>query len=418
MPGRRDISEEPFRLLVESVRDYGIFLLDPTGHVTSWNEGARRIKGYLAEEILGCHFSIFYPAEDIAADKPGHELVVAAAKGRFEDEGWRVRRDGSLFWANVIITALRDVDGTLVGFAKVTRDLTERRAAEQRAIADARTLAAQETARRLAEERAQELASLLEQLYRTNEQLQCARDAAEEANRAKMRFLATMSHELRTPLNAITGYTQLLDLGLHGPITEDQRRDLIRIRDSGHHLLGLINDVLNYAKLEAGKVEFRLDTVPLLPIVTAMAALMAPQATEKELALSVADDDIAQVSAGRDVVAHADGEKVRQILLNLLSNAIKFTPAGGSVTLAVKGDDRHAMMVVQDTGVGIPPDKLQNVFEPFVQLGRSLTNPTEGTGLGLAISQDLARAMGGELLAESQEGVGSTFTLVLPRASR
>jgi signal transduction histidine kinase len=243
-----------------------------------------------------------------------------------------------------------------------------------------------------------------------------ARAVAEEANRAKMDFLATMSHELRTPLNAIAGYTQLLDLGVHGPVNEEQRTDLARIRDSGHHLLGLINDVLNYAKLEAGKVEITLDDVRLEPLVESVVSLVAPQADAKGLRLSVTElGGSATAAGGPGPVARADTEKVRQVLLNVLSNAIKYTARGGSITLAIEERGEVAMVCVRDTGIGIPADKLDRVFEPFVQLGRSLTSRDEGTGLGLAISRDLARAMGGDLVAESEEGVGSTFTLVLPR---
>jgi PAS domain S-box-containing protein len=198
-----------YRLLVESVKDYAIFALDPDGNVLSWNEGARRLKGYEPHEIIGRHFSAFYSAEEKTAGKPQRELVVAAEEGRIEDEGWRIRKDGTRFWANVVITALRDETGTLVGFAKVTRDLTERRAAEQRAINDARCLA-----------------------------------EAEVANQAKIQFLAAMSHELRTPLNAIAGYADLIGAGVGGPVTAKQQEYLARIRGSQQHLLGIITDLL------------------------------------------------------------------------------------------------------------------------------------------------------------------------------
>ena len=323
----------------------------------------------------------------------------------------------------------------VVGFAKVTRDLTERRAAEERAIAHARMLAVEETARRAAEDRSRELASLLEQLQsqaieleqqseeaqelteeveQTNEQLQQALEAAEEANRVKMEFLATMSHELRTPLNAISGYTQLLDLGVYGSLTDEQRRSLGRIGASSHLLLGLINDVLNYARLEAGRVQLALGIVRLSPIIDDVVAIMVPLVGERRLALSI-DREAGSPEDG-DPRARANGEKVRQILINLLSNAVKFTAAGGAVTIAVGSADGFATIAVRDTGMGIPSDKLDQVFEPFVQLGRSLTSSAEGAGLGLAISRDLARAMGGDLRVESHEGVGSTFTLLIPRA--
>jgi PAS domain S-box-containing protein len=433
--GRPTPSDDRFRFLVDSVNDYAIFWLDPEGHVASWNQGAQRIKGYTANEIVGRHFSTFYLPHDLASNKPARELAIAVADGRFEDEGWRVRKDGSLFWANVVITALRDAHGVLVGFAKVTRDLTERRAAEDREIVHAHRLATEEAARAAAEDRGRELASLLEQVQmqaieleqqneeaqvlteeieQTNEQLHRALEAADEANRVKMEFLATMSHELRTPLNAITGYTQLLDLGVYGPLTDEQRHALGRIRASGHVLLGLINDVLNYARLDAGKVEFALATVQLLPIAEDVVALMAPLAGARGITLSI--DGASGSPEHQDPLARTDPEKLRQILINLLSNAVKFTPAGGSVTVAAGREGRYATIVVRDTGIGIPNDKLERVFEPFVQLGRSLTSSAEGAGLGLAISRDLARAMGGDLLVESREGVGSTFTLLAPGA--
>jgi PAS domain S-box-containing protein len=236
-----------------------------------------------------------------------------------------------------------------------------------------------------------------------------ARREAEAANRAKSDFLATMSHELRTPLNAIGGYAQLLEMELRGPLTPEQREDLERIRRSQAHLLGLINAVLNFARLEAGRVTYELSDVHLEPLLREAVSLMEPQARAQGLTL-------APVAAEGTLLAHADPEKVRQVVLNLLSNAVKFTPAGGtvSVSCALVGRDRVALRVT-DTGIGIPAGQLARVFDPFVQVGRGLTSAHEGAGLGLSISRDLARGMGGDLTAESAVGVGSTFTLVLPR---
>jgi len=236
-----------------------------------------------------------------------------------------------------------------------------------------------------------------------------ARGEAEAANRAKADFLATMSHELRTPLNAIGGYAELMELGLRGPVTEQQRVDLARIQASQRHLLGLINEVLNYAKLESGAVRYVVEDVPLAEAAREAEALIAPQARAKGLALRVRDCQAA-------VVARADAEKVRQILVNLLTNAVKFTDRGGTIEVGCAAPSSGAAAVwVRDTGIGIPADKLTAIFEPFVQVRADLTRTAEGTGLGLAISRDLARGMGGDLTAESRPGAGSAFTLTLPR---
>ena len=236
-----------------------------------------------------------------------------------------------------------------------------------------------------------------------------ARAEAERANRAKSEFLAVMSHELRTPLNAIGGYAELMEMGIRGPITAQQREDLRRVQTSQRHLLGLINEVLNYAKLETGTVHYEVADVRMRDALTGAEALVAPQAAAKDLVL-----DVAPCPPG--VCVRADAEKVRQILVNLLSNAVKFTDRGGRVDVGCEVLETVVRVHVRDTGIGIPHDQLDRIFEPFVQVRADLTRTAEGTGLGLAISRDLARGMGGDLAAESTLGSGSTFTLTLPRA--
>jgi PAS domain S-box-containing protein len=562
---------ELHRLLVESVQDYAIFALDPAGYIMSWNAGAQRFKGYTADEAIGKHFSIFYPPEKIAEHFPEYELVEAARTGRFEDEGWRIRKDGTRFWANVVITALRDRKGNLVGYAKVTRDLSERRAAEERAIDAARRLALEEAARHEADrarersERLQMLTAALAAAYTTAEVTrvvltdvpailrmdaaalalpngggdafeivgnsgyldgthagqplapnreypvgaamldgdivicrsradrdqrypalagalsayevtvalpiasgprklgaialhrrearlstedirllqafaqQCAqaieraqfydtaqrarreaemsrvqadeaRRRADEANRAKSEFLAAMSHELRTPLNAIAGYTELIELEISGPVTDEQRAQLRRIRRSQRHLLGIINDLLNFSRIEAGQIEYNFAAVDVASVLESVSHMIEPQAASGDIQFA-----LGVCPPGTTV--WADRAKTEQILLNLLSNAVKFTPAGGSVTITCDGGDggaEHVTLTVRDTGVGIAPDQQHRIFEPFVQVGRSLTSTREGTGLGLAISRDLARAMGGDISVESVPQKGSAFALTLP----
>ena len=243
-----------------------------------------------------------------------------------------------------------------------------------------------------------------------------ARIAAERANRAKSDFLAVMSHELRTPLNAIGGYTQILEMGLHGPITDEQREALERIGRAQRHLLGLINNVLNLARIETGHVEYRIRPVLVSSVLADLASLVQPQFAAREISLV---SRLPEEDGGAEVYVAADREKLIQILTNLLGNAAKFTPAHGEVEMRLTRG-AHAgevMIIVRDSGPGIPADKLELIFEPFVQLERSLTTPAEGAGLGLAISRDLARGMGGDLRADSMEGHGAALILTLPRAT-
>ena len=256
----------------------------------------------------------------------------------------------------------------------MTRDLTERRIAQQRELEDARRLA-----------------------------------ESEASNRAKTGFLAAMSHELRTPLNAISGYAQLIQDGIAGPVTEQQQEFLSRIRGSQQHLLAIVNDLLNYGRIEAGEVVYDRSPVSLHDVAERVLAMVAPQANRKKLRLELG-------TCAEDVSAMADQLKTEQIVLNLVTNAVKFTPEGGGVTLTCSHREDAATIAVRDTGPGIPEEMRELIFDPFVQLGRSLTSTQEGAGLGLAISRDLARAMKGDVTVESALGSGATFTLRLPAA--
>jgi signal transduction histidine kinase len=255
-----------------------------------------------------------------------------------------------------------------------------------------------------------ENARLYESEKAARKEAELARAEAENANRAKSEFLANMSHELRTPLNAIAGYVELLDMEIRGPITPKQHEDLTRIKASQRMLLRLVNDVLNFAKLESGHVSVIVKDINVGDVLASIEPLVLPQLMAKGLHfdLSMCSDTLR---------ALADPEKLEQILLNLLSNAIKFTPPAGSIHLSCDTDDASVAINVKDTGRGIPQEKQDGIFEPFVRVDEGFSRPTEGTGLGLAISRNLARAMGGELAVRSAPGQGATFTLTLRRSA-
>ena len=261
------------------------------------------------------------------------------------------------------------------------------------------------------EAQGEEMAAINDELMKRTQDLEHARTVAEDANRAKSQFLAVMSHELRTPLNAIGGYAQLIDLGVHGPVTAAQREALSRIVRSQRHLLSLINEVLNLARIEAGHVEYATEDFPLSDAVSSVMPMVEPQIAAAGLT--------SESSVPAEMMARADREKTQQILINLLTNALKFTPSGGRISVTARQDgDEHVVLDITDSGIGIPAEKLDSVFEPFVQVDVGHTRKREGSGLGLAISRDLARGMGGDLRARSELGRGSTFSLFLPRAQR
>ena len=295
-------SEEMFRLLIDSVQDYAIYMLDPQGNITTWNHGAERIKGYSPEEIIGKNFSLFYTPEDVAAGKPQHNLEVAKTQGRLEEEAWRVRKNGERFWANVVITAVHDEKGELRGFAKITRDITARREAEE----TRRAYYEQREARLRAEEEKHRA----ETSYR----------AAQEANRAKDEFLMTLSHELRTPMTAILGWARMLPvMNPSDPMFPEAIRSIGR---SASLQAKLIDDVLDVSRIVSGKLRLTVENVDVAPILQSAVEAVRPSANAKqiEMVMSVAPD------VGS---ATLDPTRLQQIVWNLLSNAVKFKPKGG-----------------------------------------------------------------------------------------
>lgn len=314
----------------------------------------------------------------------------------FEDLHLPIERDGKLddAWWTYSYSPVRDDDGRISGTLVVCIETTS-------SVVANRDLIAERT----------RIEGMLESMAEAYAAAEKARSSAEQANRAKADFLAVMSHELRTPLNAIGGYAELIEIGVHGPVTAEQREALEKIQRSQRHLLGLINGVLNYAKVDAGAVQYDLEDFPLREILATCEALVAPQMRRDRLTFHNA-------AVKSPVRVHADREKVQQVLINLLTNAIKFTDAGGSVRIDCDLiDTGHVGVRVTDTGRGIPADRLAMIFDPFVQVDANLTRTQQGVGLGLAIGRDLARGMGGDLTVTSTPGSGSTFTLILPAAA-
>lgn len=363
-------SEERFQLIVDGVQDYAIFMLSPEGRILTWNKGAERIKGYKFGEIIGKHFSCFYPPEAIARGTPELELRTAMEQGYSRNEDWRVRKDGQLFWANIVITASFDAVGKLRGYVKITRDMTESRRLE--AV-----------------------------LKNKNEELQ-------NAAQVKNQFLANMSHELRTPLNGIIGFAEFLVDGKPGTLNEKQKEYLEDILNSGKHLLQLINDVLDLAKVESGKMKFDPERFSIGKAIEEVCAVTKPMAQKKGIRFEV------EVVPELNEVT-LDQQKFKQVLYNLFSNALKFTDKGGKVQVHVGTHDaRRFKLVVKDTGIGIKAEDLLRLFKEFEQLDLGAARRYEGTGLGLVLTRKIVELQGGEIGVESEVGKGSSFTVVLP----
>jgi PAS domain S-box-containing protein len=369
-------SEERFGLLVSTVIDYAIFMLDPTGRVVSWNEGAQRIKGYSADEIIGQHFAVFYPPEDVAKGKPAWMLDKAVREGRYEDEGWRVRKDGTRFVASVVLTALRDRTGILRGFAKVTRDITERRKAE--ALHEA--------------ERDREAA-----------QLRAHAERMAELDRMKTEFLNLASHELRGPLSVVRGYNWMIRDGV---VKSEELPAIAKIVEAKLVQINLlVEQMLEAARIEADRAGLSRTTFDLAEIVSEQAAAFT--------AIS-AGHSIDLVKPERPILVSADRSRITTVVANLLDNAIKYSPDADVVRVNVGHEDGYAFVAVRDRGVGIAPEYVPLLFQRFSRLPTEQNVTTPGTGLGLFLCQAIARRHGGEIDVESSPGEGSVFTLRLP----
>ena len=366
-------SEEHFRLFIQSIKDYAIFILDPTGHIRTWNEGAHRLKGYAEHEILGRHFSTFYTTEDRAQHLPERLLQQAIREGRVESEGWRVRKDGTRFWADVVITAVRDKQGQLIGFVKVTRDLTERQRATEERI-------------HLAEERT-------------------ARKAAEEAVRQRNEFLGIAAHELKTPITSLLLQVQFLARRLdHGKGLNPVylRRALALVEDQSRKLSALVNQLLDVSRIANGRLTLdRSETnlVPLVESVVERERTLVPQRTFP-------------VDAPESVRAWVDPLRIEQVLTNLLDNAVKYASEGPIEVTIVQPDSRHVQIRVRDHGPGVPEAKRAHLFERFYQA--DIHHYHGGMGLGLAISSEIVHLHGGNLSAEFPLDGGSRFVVTLP----
>ncbi|TAJ98985.1 MAG: PAS domain-containing hybrid sensor histidine kinase/response regulator [Candidatus Manganitrophaceae bacterium] len=386
---------DSYRLLVEEAKDYAIFLLDLEGNVTSWNLGAERIKGYRPQEIIGKHFSTFYTEEDRKAGRPERNLQHAFKEGRFEDEGWRIRKDGSPFWADVVITRIEDEQGNLIGFSKITRDLTERKRAE-------------DEIRKLKEDLEHRVEERTAELKEANKILKQRTAEAEAADRLKSQFVSNVSHELRTPINAIIGYADLLKSEVYGPVAGEQREALEGIERNAGDLARLVNDMLDLAKIVSGKMSLERTQVNLGALIEAVAADLRPFSEKKGFPIRcVFERELPRIES--------DASKIKQILVNLLSNAVKFTDRGEITVRARKRGDRDGVeVVVQDTGIGIRPEELPKIFDPFHQVDGASTREYGGVGLGLAIVKELLQLLDGEIRVESTYGKGSAFTFLLP----
>lgn len=354
---------ERFQLLVASVKDYAIFMLDAEGRVATWNTGASRIKGYTADEIIGRSYATFYPQEAVAEGIPALHLQLAAENGSIEYEGWRLRKDGSQFWAQVVLTALRDGSGRLTGYAKVTRDMTAKQLERQRLL---------------------------------------------ELERSKSTFLNLVAHELRSPLTVLRGYLSLFRDADPATLQTLAQRSLPALEAKTVEMTRLVDQMVEVARLEEGSMELRAERFDVVGTVQ--------RAVEAARALAEGGHEIAVQPFAGELNVVGDEERLNIILSNLLSNAVKYSPERADVTVTVARDGKMGIVRVADHGVGIPAEDRSRLFSPFTRVARKDLRYVAGTGMGLYLSRELARRQGGDLVLARSEPDGSEFVVTLPLA--
>lgn len=370
-------SEERYRLLVEQVTDYGIFMLDEKGRIISWNEGARRIKGYEASEIIGKYFSIFYPEEDILNGKPPYELRVARSVGKYEEEGWRLRKDGTRFWANVVITAVYNHHNILIGYSKVTRDLTERKQAERE------LRQSYENYRRIADE-----------LKITNQELSYANGELEQ-------FTSIVSHDLQEPIRTIKSFLQLIDMKLDEGQTAELKNYISKSINAANRMKELIHNLLHYSQLSRG--DLQLEDVPVDELLQSALQNLRDQIEKSQAEITI-----------NNQVDFVSGDRIQllQLVQNLLSNALKFTNSNQPrIHITCVRENSQVRFSISDNGIGIAEADLNKVFEIFRRLHPKQNYP--GTGIGLAICKKIVDRHSGKIWPESKPGKGTTFHFTL-----
>ncbi len=369
-------AKNKYQLLVESVQDYAIFLFDTEGYIESWNSGAEKIKGYKADEIIGKHISIFYPPGDILTGKPDKILQEAAEKGRIEDQGWRVKKDGSRFWADVIITALFDESGLLIGYGKITKDITDKKRSKNALVA-------------------------------ANKLLKFQHIELEALNHVKDEFVTLASHQLRTPATGIKQFLGLLLEGHAGPLTEQQELYTQKAFDSNERQIDLVNSLLRTAQVDAGRVSLIKSFVSLSKIAHEVVESLHEVFEARHQYVVVEEDTVADI--------YIDEARIRMVLENLIDNASKYTESHGRITVTLSETKTHASISIKDTGVGINDGDIKRIFDKFNRIPNKLSDSVGGTGLGLYWAKKIVSLHKGTIKVNSQLDIGTEFIVKLPK---